>query len=454
MIKRRAEKFEIKNLLPFVLFLVILINYLPLFINNINTKTSNAVGTKAMVIAFGIECIMLFVFLFKTIKFNKKFIINTILLVITTIILLLIQLKSYLAGNMQIMDLANIASITVNIAILYLAFLNVHIEEKNIFQFFAGIVLLGLVACIVNVVIYKGEILRVLGIGGEAKLQNVKSFFAHRNQFAMFLYFSVISSVILFINTNKKWLKVLLLISVLIFGISILITASRTGIACTLIFSGLFFLTTNRLKLKTKIIVILIGIILLLICAYIVFNYFPDLGEKIKTTIEKVLIREQTVKTFTGRSKFWDLAINLLITSPISILFGVGRFAGLKLIESYRVTQFHNFYIEALIAGGIMELLYLLSIYFVVIRNVIKSNIDKTYKILYVCLYISYAVYCNFESLGRFSIGCADTMCLVFLITIPLLHSNSKVIEENKKQIEEHKEIRNKLPYRRKSKQV
>lgn len=455
MIKRRVEKFESKNLLPIILFFVVLINYLPLFINNINTKTSNAVGTKAMVIVFGIECIVLFAFLIKNIKLNKKFIINTVLLLVTTIILLLMQLKNYLAGTIEIMDLANIASITVNIAILYLAFLNVHIEEKKIFPFFIGIVLLGIVACIVNVVIYREEILRVLGIGGEAKLQNVKSFFAHRNQFAMFLYFSIISSVMLFINTNKKLFKVLLSICILIFGISILITASRTGIACALIFSGLFFLTTDRLKVKTKIIVILAGILLLLICGYVIYNNFPDLGEKIKDSIQKVLIRESSIKTFTGRSIFWDLAMDLLKTSPLFMLFGVGRFAGLELIKSYGVTQFHNFYIEALIAGGIMELLYLLSIYFIVIRNVIKSDIDKKYKILYIALYVSYAVYCNFESLGRFSIGCADTMCLVFLITIPLLHSNSNILlnaEETVKIEEDTPKIKEKMPYRRKGK--
>ncbi len=215
------------------------------------------------------------------------------------------------------------------------------------------------------------------------------------------------------------------------------------------------------MKIRTKIIISLIGILVLLVGAFVLFNNFPDLGEKIKTSIQKVLIREQTIKTFTGRATFWDLAINLLMSSPISMLFGVGRFAGLELIEGYRVTQFHNFYIEALVAGGIMELLYLLFIYFTVIKNVIKSNIDKKYKILYICLYISYAIYCNFESLGRFSIGCADTMCLVFLVTIPLLHSNVKITQENKniqdkeeKLDEVIKNKKEKLPYRRKMKKA
>ena len=39
-----------------------------------------------------------------------------------------------------------------------------------------------------------------------------------------------------------------------------------------------------------------------------------------------------------------------------------------------------------------------------------------------------------FESFGRFSIGSSDTICLIFFLTIPLLHANSIKIIEAKKQ--------------------
>ena len=48
-----------------------------------------------------------------------------------------------------------------------------------------------------------------------------------------------------------------------------------------------------------------------------------------------------------------------------------------------------------------------------------------------------------FESVGRFSIGCSDALCLIFFVTIPLLHSGCKSeeeqleINENDKQKEE-----------------
>ena len=42
-----------------------------------------------------------------------------------------------------------------------------------------------------------------------------------------------------------------------------------------------------------------------------------------------------------------------------------------------------------------------------------------------------------FESLGKFSMGPIDTLCLIFFIAIPLLHANS---EKSTKLIENKKE--------------
>ena len=55
---------------------------------------------------------------------------------------------------------------------------------------------------------------------------------------------------------------------------------------------------------------------------------------------------------------------------------------------------------------------------------------------------LSLAIYGMFESMSRFSIGCADTLCLIFFVTIPLLHSNTyQKSEEDKEQKLEESEI-------------
>ncbi len=85
-----------------------------------------------------------------------------------------------------------------------------------------------------------------------------------------------------------------------------------------------------------------------------------------------------------------------------------------------------------------MEVLYFLSIYIFVLVKLLKSKkIDKKYKIIYICMYVSYFIYMFSESLGRFSIGGSDCLGIVFFVTIPLLHANvipefPKLKENNK----------------------
>lgn len=419
-----------KSRLPIVLFLIVLINYYPLFMNNFNTTKSVAVTVKQMGIAFAIECILLALFIFNNTKITKETKRNIALLSVVTIITLIIQVKNFFDGKFQIMDLANITCITLNIAMLFICVLSIiKVKQTSIYLFYIGIVLIGILACVVNFIIYSENMLTVFGINSEAQLVSIKSFFAHRNQFAFFLYFSIASTVILFLKSYKIRPKIVLSIIFLFFLFNLITTASRTGLLCTGIFLTLFFITTNKIHKKTKIILVLLAILIAISCWGMIKLRLPNLQEKIIKVLENVFIREKSIKTFTGRSNFWNLAFQTISKNPVNMLFGIGRFVGLELLKenNYRVTQFHSFYVEALVAGGIMELLYFLYIYITVLRKILKSNLRTKYKRFYISLYISFAIYCGFESIARFSIGCVDTMCLIFVITIPLLHANSKL---------------------------
>lgn len=258
------------------------------------------------------------------------------------------------------------------------------------------------------------------------KYNGAKSFFAHRNQFAIFLYISIISNIFLIIRYSQKRY----IIPLIVFGVNLVLTISRTGMLCTAIFIFLFFVTTPKIKIRYKLLTLMICAILCGISVKKVYEQYPDIAQK----IENVFIRTQSIKDFTGRSNIWKIGIDLVNKDNKTMAFGVGRFVGVKALDVIKynnITQFHSFYVDILVTGGLMELFYLISIYIVIIVKVLKSQMDKTFKTIYISAFISYAIYCLFESLGRFSIGCADTVCLVMFISIPLLHANS--IQEKKK---------------------
>lgn len=411
------EKIKSKNILPFLLFMIVLINYLPLIKNNIVTKNSVAVTTSQMTICFVIELIILFLFFIKKIKINKLTIINFGLLVLTTIALLIVQVNNYNSGNYKIFDFINIGCIFANILFLFIFMLNINIDEKYIYTFYKCMVFFGIAACIVNIVLYKDEILA--SFTDNEKFNAIKGFFAHRNQLAMFLYVTTICDMFLVLKHNKNILYKIVLV---LFLANVLFTASRTALLCIGIFAVLFFITTDRFPFIVKLIIIVVGIEALLTGAYFLSIKSPEKMENMKM----VFIRENTLSSFNGRTDIWKRGIDFISENNQTKLFGKGRFLGSDIFDYYEfINQFHSFYIEALVAGGIMELTFFLSLYFTVIIKVMISGMEKKYKSIYIAMFISYFVYCIFESLSRFSIGCVDTLCLIVFITIPLLHANS-----------------------------
>ena len=409
------QKIKDKINLPIILFFIILINYIPLIIPNMISKESHGVEVIPMVLCFGIECVLLLFYFFKKIEITKEMKKNFSILLIVSLILLIIQIKNFITGEYQIMDFANIACQFVNIFLLFIAVLNIKSEEKHISHFMNAIVIFGVLSCTNNMILYFNEILQTLGLQKGAFMVNIKSFFANRNQFAFFMYVTMIADLFMILKENKLIHKLLLVL----FFVNLFFTMSRTGILAVGIFTFIYFLLTDKLNKKTKFILLVIGIICLVGMIYVINKVNPTLVQK--------LVRFERIKDLSGRTDIWARGINLLKESPINMLFGVGRFQGTELLkfEKKSFSQFHNIYIDSLITGGIMELVFVLYIYWSVIRKVFKSDMDRKYKKLYLTMFITFAIYICFESFGRFSIGCSDTLCSIFFVTIPLLHANS-----------------------------
>lgn len=430
------KKIKEKLNLPIILFIIILINYIPLILPNMISKESYGVGTVHMMICFIIEIAILIVYLFKNIKIEKETKINVMLLIGMTILLVAVQGVSFITtGKLNFMDIMNIGCIFINILLLVIAMLNIKIKEEHIEYFYKCIIYMALASCLVNVILYFQEICITIGIQKSTKWVNIKSFFANRNQFAFFLYLGIIADF--FIIQNSK--KIIYRIALPIFLISLLLTMSRTGILVALILFGLIMLCTDKISKKTKITTIVSLCIIFVIMVILIRMYVP----KVWNTIDKYFLRIERIKDLSGRTDIWKVGTDLLFASPINFIFGVGRFQSTQLltIGEKVFTQFHNIYIDLLLTAGLVGFLYFGFIYFTVIKKVIKSSLDKNKKKLYIIMYITYGIYIMFESFGRFSIGSSDTICLIFFLTIPLLHANSIKISEvqNQKDIKEIK---------------
>ena len=405
-----------KDNMPVILFFVILINYIPLILPNMISKKSYGVGTLSMAICFGIECVLLICVFLRKIEITKIMKKNIVLLGIISIILFIIQIKNYFIGKYELLDFVNIICLFINILLLFIGMIDFKVEERKINTFMKMIVFMGVIACINNMILYFNEILQTLGITKIAGSINMKSFFANRNQFAFFLYIAIMSNIFVILTQKNNLIYKFLM---LLFFVNLFFSMSRTGMLVTGIFFGVYFLASDKIKFKNKIIILGLCIILTIITFLVMMKINPFLVNYIG--------RFDRIKDLSGRTDIWERGINLVLENPINLIFGVGRFQGTELLvfKTKTFSQFHNIYIDSLVTGGIMLLVYILYIYYFVIRKLKDSNIDKKYRALYVAMFITFVIYICFESFGRFSIGASDTLCLVFFVAIPLLHANS-----------------------------
>lgn len=340
-----------------------------------------------------------------------KFLIFSFIFTISQLTTLLI---SSLTLGVNQLDIINVFARFISVFIFLCIPSKISISKHEFRRFMLFIVVLGLVASLYNMVINYKEILNILSINNPYEV-NFNSFYLNRNSFAQLLLFSIIANSFLYSKKQTKFN----LFCYFIYFINIVLTLSRTVMACVTIFLivSLLIYKKNRIKASIAISIFIMSLILL-----IKFN--PG----IKNFIIDMVIRKEAGTS--GRSDLWSVGIYIL--NNTNWIFGVGYISSIDIINNmgFDLHEFHNFYIETLVGGGITDLLLHFAILIFIIKRVriIYKN-DRKIGILYFSAYISFLFYALFESASIFAMGYVGTLFTIFIITIPLLYSNNFIAD-------------------------
>ena len=275
------------------------------------------------------------------------------------------------------------------------------------------ITIFSLVACIYNILFNWIEIVNLRYITSSYDV-DLRSFFTNRNQFAAFLFISLVANC--YICSEKKVTVRHICIFILqIFNL--VLTMSRGGILACSIFLFILFLQNVR---KFKVFITTTSICLITICIIVTNNEFMNF---INNNIFRIN------KGTTGRTDIWRMGINIAMNN--NIISGVGFYTGLQIAKpmGFRYSQFHSLFVDAIVGGGFIELMFLVCIMFYITRRCLKLCMDTKYKKIYRASIIAMWILGVFESVSFFSIGYVDTLYTIFFITIPLLLSNLSIDE-------------------------
>ncbi|KPG72100.1 hypothetical protein AEQ18_02365 [Enterococcus sp. RIT-PI-f] len=147
-------------------------------------------------------------------------------------------------------------------------------------------------------------------------------------------------------------------------------------------------------------------------------------NQEIKDFIDKFFIRSDAASS--GRIDIWKLGLDIYTDG--NLLWGSGFYTALDIAKNkgLEVNQFHNFFVETLINGGLFELVLVLASLVYTLYAVVKSQkLNKDIKNIYFFSLIALTVLLCVESVSFYGLGFVETVNAIVFITIPLLMSNS-----------------------------
>lgn len=405
-----------KSILNYIFF-IILINMIPSALLGMNF-VSDRIYTILYALVYLIQLIlMLHYFLINKIKFSSTELILLLIFFTLKILSFFYNLGKYYYLNPG--EIIVIFSFVLNILFFIIGVKNIKVKKTEWLNFMKKMVLLGLFAMVVNFILNFKNINLLRNLHSSYEL-DFKSFFPNRNQYGMFLVIITICNEYLILNQpkNKKYKYMRLFIL-----INLLLTFSRTSILGEVVFYISYIvkkIKNKNFRLNTYKFVLLV-ISLFIILGVITIIYRSD---KIQDFLGTALLRVDSIKTGTGRFKLWSNGINIAINN--NILFGIGRYQGIKLNNIMNIIEdryFHSLYIETLVSFGIIGLISLILFLVKIYKDVSKYS-DEKYSLITSSSIIAFIVISIFESTTRFSIGYADTMGLIFYFSIPIIMIN------------------------------
>ena len=477
------NKFFCEKNLPILLFLITVINFLPIFFSCATYKgNGNGINSVIKISLLMIEYFLLFTYFLinkKKINISKR---KILYLIIVSMILLFVQFFNYFLGKMYINDILNVCVFFTNVLLFYIFFDNYKIQQQYIVSFYRIIISFAVLSIVWMFVLYNKEILAQIGLINShydySHINNIKGFFSNRAGLSFFILLATISNSIL-IQIDKKR-KIYLLMYPLFF-IGIWATHSKTEyLLFSFVLILLIWIDKERKCLNKFFISIFVALIS--IVGFInVLGYYPNIKERIayttnqnkhaytsnkektktnnkkssniskndneadednfvsssedsNTKLNELVVSKSRLLRLSGRVDIWNAAFKFLKKNPYRIIFGVGKFYSTEILQVNGVLyeHFHNLYLEFIMTGGIIELVYIISIFIYIMYRINNSNMSKSCKKVYLISYIMYALISMLETYGKFSIGFYDCLCLVFFVSIPLLHANIKKGENDK----------------------
>lgn len=349
----------------------------------------------------------LFFIVILKIRINKKNILPIAVICLSTIFNIIIGFTD-LNTEDKMKEITYAISLIVNLLMIYGI---IHTNEKfaqnyNFKYMNIAVLVIAIEFCIYNLIVNANQFTYFTNAQYRNHI-NFKSFFANRNNFAMFLLFAIISTF--YVLETTKYKKIVKFIQYF-FILNLLLTLSRSGVLALSVYIFSYLLLTNK---KRKYI---IAIIIIMIIVAIVNPL------NVRGIISGFLIREETGSS--GRVDLWKNSFTLISQKPFT---GFGYTLSGNLFKQITTTSnFHNYYIKTIASHGMIGFI---AFGYLIIR-LLNNNIyiyknDNKIGALCIATLLAVLMYGITEEIDLFSFGILSLTITYFTFILPIYYYNN-----------------------------
>lgn len=201
--------------------------------------------------------------------------------------------------------------------------------------------------------------------------------------------------IFLFCRENKKWLKVVYLLILIICLAIIGLIGSRGGLFTIVFLIGMMVLVMPSKKNLKK--ALIVGAVAAVVALIVAIKFLPDY------ILNRFTLENMIGGGGSGRTTIWKNYLEYYINGGfVQILFGNGRDILPHIYETLhdRFVYPHNLYVKTLLEGGVVGLILLLGCFFYLLRKTYRQKNGTAFCVI--CAFMFGALFLDMDNMRVF----------------------------------------------------
>ena len=286
--------------------------------------------------------------------------------------------------------------------------------DKKQFLLFLYCVIITVVVMVLYGIIYMWDYYAQFLSRERAYGSELSSFLISSHEYGMYLVFGITAVIIWYQSTDRPGSHALALVLLLVFGVNLFLTLSRTAFLAALVLISAYILTSTSKGTRKWFLIVIFTMLLVTFLVPGVLDF-----------VQRILLKENND---AGRFEMWNAAIEKYNGGTLmNRFFGFGNTEISNFTKNnFAHTTVHNSYLQVLLVWGLTGLLFLITAnIYSIVHSVRLFRYDRNMAAVFLALSLSQIAFMFTNTACLFQSVIDSYMLTVFTLVVPRYVGNS-----------------------------